>query len=81
MDDMVYNALRRKLAVAQEIGDLERIERLRRMMGVSAEVSSEDHPEDVAEIVEQQTEQVMDDPPDVIDLDESIVDADDKTWL
>ena len=80
MGDMVYSALRRKLAAAEAIGDLERIERLRGMMTVSVEAPSE-VAADVVEIAEQQIEQVMDDPPDVTDLDESIVDADDKTWL
>lgn len=40
MGDLVHNALRRKLAAAEAIGDLEHIDRLREMMGRSPEVPS-----------------------------------------
>ena len=75
MDDMVYSALRRKLAAAQAIGDLERMDRLRGMMAVSADVSSEVSA-DVIEVVERLIDPVID-PPDGTDLDvEATVDTD-----
>lgn len=51
MDGMVYSALRRKLAAAQAVGDIERIDRLRGMMAVSLPTSSP-VPALVVEIVE-----------------------------
>jgi hypothetical protein len=53
MADMVQNALRRKLAAAQAVGDLDRINLLRGMMGLRAEVPAEPVPVEVpAEVPE-----------------------------
>lgn len=40
-DDLVYNALRRKLAAAKAAGDLERINTIRAIMSVSEEAAPE----------------------------------------
>ena len=48
MADMIQNALRRKLAAAQEVGDVERIGVLRRMLG-STEAPAEVPPEPAPE--------------------------------
>jgi len=61
MADMVQSALRRKLAAAQAVGDLERIDVLRRMMTVPADVPA-DVPAEAPAIVDPPIDEVIDDP-------------------
>lgn len=77
MVDMVQSALRRKLAAAQVVGDLDRIDVLRRMMTVPADGPTEapaeapvvpaDVPADLAEVPEIVAPPIDEaiDPPDV----------------
>jgi len=70
MADMVQSALRRKLAAARVVGDLERIDVLRRMMTVPADLPAEapadvpvEVPAEAPAIVDPPIDEVIDDPP------------------